>query len=113
MLKYNFLGNSVISVDLKNGYSVIAISKWNKDEEIYRTSLYLKGDTYDILELIEEKENIKIYSDKKSLFVNLSKIITGYFVNGFFNKYIARYEYMMECFNKGNEFFETYGGTND
>lgn len=109
MLKYDFMGSSVISVNLKNGYSIIAFSKWDNENKAYKTSLYLKGDTYDTLELIEEKENMKVYADKKTLSIILSKIITGYFTDGFFDKYFARYEYMMKCFDKGNEFFETSG----
>ena len=46
MLRYKNLGNSVISVNLNNGYSVVAISIWDRGDNVYRTTLYLKGDTY-------------------------------------------------------------------
>lgn len=112
MLRYELMGNSIISVNLKNGYSVNVISKWNKDENAYRMSWYLKGDTYDTWDLIEEKDNILIRSDKKTLFADVTKIITGYLIDGFFEHYIKRYEYMMKCFDKGNEFFESVGENN-
>lgn len=112
MFRYDFCGNNVISIDLKNGYSIIAITKWDREIETYRITLYLKGDTYDVLDLIEEKENIKIHTDKKALFSNVTKIITGYYLDGFFEHYIKRYEYMMKCFDKGNEFFESVGENN-
>ena len=113
MLRYEFIGSNVISINLKNGYSVIAVTKWDRNESTYRMSLYLKDDTYDILDLIEEKENNKINTDKKTLFSDVSKIVTGYYLEGFFDNYIKRYEYMMKCFDKGNEFFESSSETKD
>lgn len=109
MFRYEFIGSNVISINLKNGYSINAITKWDRDENTYRMSLYLKGDTYDVWDLIEEKENIKIHTDKKTLFSDVTKIITGYQLEGFFDNYIKRYDYMMKCFDKGNELFESSG----
>lgn len=112
MLRYKLIGNSIISVNLKNGYSVNVISKWNKDENAYRMSWYLQGDTYDTWDLIEEKDNVLINSDRKTLFFDVTKTITDCLVDGFFEHYIERYEYMMKCFDKGNEFFESAGENN-
>ncbi len=112
MFRYEFIGSNVISINLKNGYSVNAITKWDRDENTYRMSLYLKGDTYDVWDLIEEKDNIKIHTDKKTLFSDVTKIITGYQLEGFFDNYIKRYDYMMKCFDKGNDFFESSRDTN-
>lgn len=110
MLRYKILGNSVISVNLNNGYSVVAISIWDRGENNYKSTLYLKGDTYDTLELIESKEGITVNADMKTLKLELTNIITNLLTDGFFKKYIERYEYMMKCFDKGNEFFEINGG---
>ena len=113
MLRYKTLGNSVISVNLNNGYSIVAISIWDRVENVYRTTLYLKGDTYDTLDLIEEKEGIVVKADMKTVKSELTKIITNLLTDGFFKHYIERYDYMMKCFDKGNEFFESIGDTND
>ena len=113
MLRYKTLGNSVISVNLNNGYSVVAISIWDRGENVYRTTLYLKGDTYDTLDLIEEKEGIVVKADMKTVKSELTKIITNLLTDGFFKHYIERYDYMMKCFDKGNEFFESIGDAND
>lgn len=113
MLRYKTLGNSVISVNLNNGYSVVAISIWDRVENVYRTTLYLKGDTYDTLDLIEEKEGIVVKADMKTVKSELTKIITNLLTDGFFKHYIERYDYMMKCFDKGNEFFESIGDAND
>lgn len=113
MFRYEFIGSNVISINLKNGHSVSAVTKWDREENTYRMTLYLKGDTYDVLDLIEEKENIVIHTDKKTLFSDVTKIITGYYLEGFFDNYIRRYDYMMKCFDKGNEFFESTGDKDD
>lgn len=112
MLRYKILGNSVISVKLNNGYSVIVISIWDRGEKVYRSTFYLKGDSYDTLDLIESKEGIVVKADMKTLKVELTKIITDLLTDGFFKHYIERYEYMMKCFDKGNELFEATGETN-
>ncbi len=112
MLRYRLLGNNVISVRLNNGYSVIVISIWDKGEKVYRSTFYLKGDGYDTLDLIEAKENIKVKADMKTLKVELTKMITQLLTEGFFKHYIERYEYMMKCFDKGNELFEATGNVN-
>ncbi len=106
MLRYKFLGNSIISVDLNNGYSVVAISSWDRGNKNYLTTLYLKGDTYDTLELIETKENVVVNADMRTIKIEVTKMITELLTDGFFKHYIDRYKYMMKCFDKGNEFFE-------
>ncbi len=106
MLRYKFLGSNIISVDLNNGYSVVAISLWDRESKNYLTTLYLKGDTYDTLELIETKENVVIHADMRTIKTEVTKMITELLTDGFFKHYIDRYQYMMKCFDKGNEFFE-------
>ena len=113
MSEYGIRIKNLISINLKNGYSIIAITKFDRNENTYRLTLYLKGDTYDVWELIEKKENAKIHVNKSTLFSDVVKIITGYYVDGVFDYYIERYDYMMKCFDKGNEFFESLGDSND
>lgn len=109
MLRYKVLGNSVISIDLNNGYSVISVPLWDRENKNYLITLYLKGDGYDTLDLIETKENIIINADMKTIKLEVTKMITNLLTEGFFKRYIDRYQYMMKCFAKGNEFFEEKG----
>ena len=106
MFRYDFLGGNVVSVNLCNGYSIIAISKRNKDENCYYSTLYIKGDTYDTLDLIEEKEKFVVHADIKDIAVKVTEMITDWFEKGFFDRYIRRYKFMMKCFDYGNEYFE-------
>lgn len=101
---YTYAGNNVISVDLNNGYTVYAISKYDKQEECYYFTLYLTENTNDTLVLIEQKEKVKI-----SDVYNVKDVIFKLNDEHFFDYYIKRYEYMLKCFEKGNDFYEEQG----
>lgn len=107
MLRYENFCNNGVSVDLKNGYSVLAVMLWNNESKNYTVSFYLKGDTYDTLELIESKENFVIESTVKTVKYDVTKIINDLLFSGFFKEYTDRYEYMMKCFDMGNELYES------
>lgn len=108
-LKYTRVNNSdnVISIDLYNGYHVVAISGWSKEDRNYITSLYLKEKTVDNLELIEEAEKLKFNANHKTINSAILKQVATYLENGFLDRYIQRYEYELKCFAKGNDFFES------
>lgn len=107
MLRYKILGNSSILVDLQNGYKVMTIGNWNKENNDYIILMYLKENNIGILDEIEPDEPIIIKSSLKELKHDLAVCITDLFNEGFFDKYIDRYDYMMNCFEKGTEHFES------
>lgn len=47
-----------------------------------------------------------ITSSKEEIRNNIAHIIEQAIASGYFDKYIEDYEYMIKCFDKGNEFFE-------
>ena len=106
MLRYENIVTTVISVDLQNNYKVIAMANWNSEIKKYFVTLYIKRRDIDMLDLIEEQENVKFDSDMKSIRTDIAKSITTLLTDGFFAKYIERYEYEMNCFDRGNELFE-------
>lgn len=114
MLKYKNIGTVVISVDLHNDYHIIAMANWDKENNYYKATLYIKREDVDILDLIEEQENVIFESDMKSIKTDIAEHITKFSSEGFFDSYIHRYEYERRCFDKGNEFFELerLGGAN-
>lgn len=114
MLKYKNVATVVISVDLYNNYSIVALSNWNKEFNLYETSLYIKRDDIDILELIESCERIQIEnSDSKSIRTDIATWITNLNNKQFFDYYIARFEYEQECSCKGFELVEKERLCND
>ena len=107
-LKYeNYKGcKDIITIDLHNGYTVIAIKSWNQDEKKYTVQLMLKENTVDKWDLIEKAESIEFNVDYKIINKAILKHIATLLSDGFFDYYIKRYEYELECFNVGNEIAE-------
>ena len=107
-LKYeNYKGcKDIITIDLHNGYTVIAIKSWNQDEKKYTVQLMLKENTVDKWDLIEKAESIEFNVDYKIINKAILKHIATLLSEGFFNYYIQRYEDEMKCFDKGNSIYE-------
>lgn len=108
-LKYEKLGESTISINLHNGYTVIAIASYNHENSLYTTSLYLKENSVDFLDLIDYLEPFTFTATYKTVSSALLKYIDSLLSNNLFDKAIARYEYMLKCFDIGNEFYENKG----
>ena len=68
---------------------------------------YLKENTVDKWDLIEEAETIEINTNHKFINSAILKQIDLYLSEGFFDKYIDRYEYELKCFDRGNDLFES------
>ena len=107
-LKYeNYKGcKDIITIDLHNDYTVIAIKSWNQDEKKYTVQLMLKENTVDKWDLIGKAESIEFNVDYKIINKAILKHIATLLSEGFFNYYIQRYEYEMKCFDKGNSIYE-------
>ena len=107
-LKYEKFNNSneVITINLHNGYSVIAITGFNAENRVYTTTLFLKENTIDTWKLIENAENLEFHANHNAINSAILKQVSTFLQEGFFNYYIQRYEYEMKCFDKGNEIYE-------
>lgn len=105
-LIYTKLADSVLAIDLHNGYTVIVMKTFNYDEEKYKATFYIKDNTVDTIELMERQENIEFIADKKTINSVILKHVGLLLQEGFFDYYIERYAYMIKCFEKGNELFE-------
>ena len=102
-LKYEKYRNSneIITIDLHNGYTVIAISTGENGS--YITTLFLKGNTIDTWKLIENAENLEFHANQNTINSAILKQISTFLEEGFFDYYIQRYEYEMKCFDIGDE----------
>lgn len=110
--KYNNSDNA-ITIDLHNGYVVMAISGYNREDKLYTTSLFISEKSTDEWHLINNPEHITFEETYKTINTAILKYISKCLNDGFFNYYIKQYEYQLKCFEKGNEFFESIGDTND
>ena len=103
----NYRGcKDIITIDLHNNYTVIAIKSWNPDEHKYVVQLMLKENTVDKWDLIEKAESLEFNVGHKIINSAILKHVATLLSNGFFDYYIDRYEYELKCFNRGNEIFE-------
>lgn len=102
-LKYEKYRNSneIITIDLHNGYTVIAISTGENGS--YIATLFLKENTIDTWKLIENAENLEFHANQNTINSAILKQISTFLEEGFFDYYIQRYEYEMKCFDIGDE----------
>ena len=103
--KYNN-SNNVIAINLHNGYTVIAVSGFSVEKELYTTTLLLKANGIDTWKLIEKAECLEFNATPQTINLAILKTVSAYFEDGFFDYYIKRNEYETKCFDKGNQFFE-------
>ena len=103
--KYRGMDN-IITIDLHNDYTVIAIKSWNPDAHKYTVQLMLKENTVDKWDLIENEESIEFNVGHKIINKAILKHIATLLSDGFFDYYIDRYEYELKCFDIGNEIAE-------
>ena len=107
-LKYEKFNNSndVITIDLHNGYTVIAVTGFDVETKTYITTLFLKDNTIDTWKLIENAENLEFHANHNTINSAILKQVSTFLQEGFFDYYIQRYEYEMKCFDKGNNIYE-------
>ena len=104
----NFRGcKDIITIDLHNKYTVIAIKSWNQDEHKYVVQLMIKENTVDKWDLIEKAESIEFDVDYKIINKAILKHVANLLSEGFFDYYIERYEYELKCFDVGNDLAES------
>ena len=105
-LTYQKIANTVIEIDLQNGYTIRAIIIPNKEENNYKASLELKDNETSLYDLMGDFEHLIIKATDRTIYSTVLKEVASLMENNMFNKYIERYEYMLRCFDRGNELFE-------
>ena len=103
----NYRGcKDILTIDLHNDYTVIAIKSWNQDDRKYTVQLMLKENTVDKWDLIEKAESLEFNVDYKIINKAILKHVASLLSDGFFDYYIDRYEYELESFDRGNSIIE-------
>ena len=105
-LEYKKINDNLITIDLHNEYTVIAILSWQHEEHNYDVTLMLKENTTDMWDLIEKAEHLTFEANYKNIYKAVLKQVADLLTDGFFAKYIERYEYEINCFDRGNELYE-------
>ena len=100
-MRYKIIADTSIIVDLHNGYSILAMSRWDKEERLYNATLFIKKneiDRYDLIDLTLRVET----DNKKSLCMEILKCIE----DTDFTYYVNRTKYELDCFERGNALYE-------
>lgn len=106
MLRYEVISNTTISIDLHNDFAVIAIMAWNNQDKKYEVKLYLKRNDVDLLDLIDAPAQIEFESDIKTIKLDITKHVDRLLSRNFFTPFIERFNYMMKCFDIGDDILE-------
>ena len=108
-LKYEKFNNSndVITINLHNGYAVIAVTGFDAENGVYTTTLFLKDNTIDTWKIIENAENLEFHANQNTINSAILKQVSTFLEEGFFDYYIQRYEYELKCFDIGNDLAES------
>ena len=96
----------IITIDLHNNYTIIAIKIWNSDKHNYIVQLMLKENTVDKWDLIEKAESLEFNVNYKTINSAILKQVATFLEEGFFDYYIQRAEYEFRCFDIGNSICE-------
>ena len=91
----------IISIDLHNDYTIIAIKSYNADDHTYKVEFHLKEKTTDMWQLIQDATTT-FNTDHKSINGAILKHVATLFTDGFYDYFIERYEYDLKCFDIGN-----------
>ena len=89
----------IITIDLHNDYTVIAIKSWNPEN--FSVEFHLKEKTTDMWQLIQDATTV-FHADNSTINSAILKHVATRFANGFYDYFIERYEYDLKCFDIGN-----------
>ena len=108
--KYEFYNNSkdILTIDLHNGYTIIAIKGFYQKGYKYNVTLFLKENTIDDWKLIEKAEHLEFNAVEPTKINSvILKTVSTMENEGFFDYYIDRYEYEAKCTSRGNDLYES------
>lgn len=108
MIKYKNK-RTTLTIDLPEecghaGYYIDCSYSFDKNEMQYLVTMELRRN--DIEEYAQPIDNQYLKCDKKTIDYSIRHIVEDSALSGFFEEYIQKYEYLCDCFDKGNDFFE-------
>lgn len=97
--------NNIITIDLHNDFTIIAIIGRNENNN-YDVELRLKENTIEKWDLIEEAEHL-VFDENDKIHSAILKTVSEKLKDGFFDYYIERYQYELNCFDLGDDLSES------
>lgn len=105
-LVYKKIADSVISINLHNNYSIIAMIKKNYETNCFDVTYYIKENSIDMLQLVDEVEDVSFNATYKTIFSKILKHVAWLLSHNSLQKSIDYYDYITTCFDRGNSLFE-------
>lgn len=97
---------NILLIELKNNFSLIVIKTFNQLDNIYIVEFRIKENSVDNWALIEKLENVEFNSNYKNINKDIIQYIEKLLKRNFFDYYIDRYNYELQCFDIGNNILE-------
>ena len=104
-LTYKKITESLIEIDLHNSYTIVAIIT-TENKQDYEVTLYLSHKETNLFDLMGVFEHLTFHTTSKTIYSAVLKEVAALMENNKFDRYFERYEYMLKCFDRGNELFE-------
>lgn len=101
--------DNILEIDLHNGYTIIAIKTWHKENHNYTVELFIKDNVINKWDLIEDTNSLEFNTNYKIINSAILKRVSDFLEEGFFTYYIQRYEYETKCFELGDEIYTKEG----
>lgn len=105
-LTYVRVNDNTITIDLLNGYTIMAMSRWEPKLHGYITTLYIKDNTIDTLQLIPEAESLEFIANYKTINSAILRQVSTYLNKGFFDNCIDTYAFEQKCIDSGYNLVE-------
>lgn len=104
-MRYTKINNAsnVISVDLENGYSVVAIHGYNKELEQFEVSMFIKDNQFATWRMIGAADKLFFNGSYKTINSIILKEIQALHEDKFFNYYIEQYRFEENCLSDAIE----------
>lgn len=93
------------------GYAASCQYRYDREKDKYILRMWLKHNSMDSKYRIEYDgiDCQYISGTKKTIRTNICRVVDQMMVNGFFDKYIDKFEFDMKCFDKGYELLSKEG----
>lgn len=103
---YKNISTNTISIKINKNYEIIAMIMYHKETSDYDVNYYLLRTDIQLMDLMYTDEHTFNNSTLRSIKHDVVKYVEDYTKHGRFDRYINRYEYMLKCFELGNEIEE-------
>ena len=105
-LKYEKINDGTLIIDLHNDYILTAITKYEQETGLYLSTWYINEKTVKLLYVLEDFEILEFYATGATINSAILKEVANALNTNKFDRDIKNYEYMLACFDRGDDLFE-------